>query len=136
MGYEAKGDATTDVVYHLFDKNSKMLEECWINAPYVGMMHDMAATDKWVVFILIPLAGVPVEMLEEGHKHFAYDESKDLTFGILPRRNPKPEDLKWFHYENAFTGHTGNAFDGEDGCIYMDATFFHFNPVSLTFYSI
>ena len=56
MGYEAKGDSTTDVVYYLFDKHGKKLEECWFNAPYVGMMHDMAATDKWIVFILPPLA--------------------------------------------------------------------------------
>ncbi|KAH6699850.1 carotenoid oxygenase [Leptodontidium sp. MPI-SDFR-AT-0119] len=127
MGYEAKGDSTTDVVYYLFDKDGKKLEECWFNAPYVGMMHDMAATDKWIVFILPPLAAVPLDMLEEGHKHFAWDETKPLMFGILPRRNPKQEDVKWFHYDNAFYGHSGNAFDGEDGCIYLDAPLTYMN---------
>jgi len=134
IGYMAKGDGTTDVVYHLFDKNGKKLEECWVNVPYVGMMHDMAATDKWIILILPPLAGVPVEMMEEGHKSFAYDEGKKLMFGLLPRRNPKPEDLKWFYFENAFYGHTGNAFDGEDGCVYIDAPLMYFNAVSLMFY--
>lgn len=38
MGYEAKGDASTDVAYFLFDKNGKKLEECWVQAPYAGMM--------------------------------------------------------------------------------------------------
>ncbi|KAH9208321.1 carotenoid oxygenase [Leptodontidium sp. 2 PMI_412] len=121
MGYQAKGDTTTDVVYYLFDKNGKKLEECWLNAPYVGMMHDMAASDKWIVFCLTPLEVVPLDLLKAGHKHFAWNNEKPLIFGILPRRNPKPEDVRWFENKNAFLGHTGNAFDGEDGCVYLDA---------------
>lgn len=39
VGYEAKGDATTDF---LFGKDGKKLEECWVQAPYAGMMHDIA----------------------------------------------------------------------------------------------
>jgi carotenoid cleavage dioxygenase len=129
MGYEAKGDSTTDVAYFLFDNNGKKLEECWVNAPYGGLMHDMAATDKWIIFMLVHLASVPVEMLEEGHKHFAWDEDKPLVFGILPRRNPKPEDIRWFHNKIAFVGYTGNAFDGEDGCVYLDAPLTYSNKV-------
>ncbi|KAL1848552.1 hypothetical protein Daus18300_013562 [Diaporthe australafricana] len=135
MGYEAKGDLTTDISYFLFDTNGKKLEEFWFNAPYAGMMHDMAATDKYVVFVLTPLAAVPMDLLKQGHKHFAWDEGKPLMFGIVPRRNPKPEDVKWFEYKNAFYGHTGNAFDGPDGCVYLDAPltysnkFWFFPPV-------
>jgi carotenoid cleavage dioxygenase-like enzyme len=130
MGYEAKGDATNDVAYYLFDKNGKKLEECWIKTPYVGMMHDMAASDNWVIFVLIPLETRSVEELEKGEKHFAWSEDKPLTFGILPRRNPKPEDVKWFTYGNAFYGHTGNAFDGDDGCVYLDAPLTYYNKVA------
>lgn len=89
----------------------------------------MSATDKWIVFVLIPLACVPVDLLREGHKHFAWSEDKPLMFGILPRRNPKPEDIRWFNYKNAFYGHTGNAFDGEDGCVYLDAPLTYMNSV-------
>ncbi|KAK1675050.1 carotenoid oxygenase [Colletotrichum godetiae] len=127
MGYEAKGDATNDVAYYLFDKNGKKLEECWIKTPYVGMMHDMAATKNWILFVLIPLETQPVEILQQGSKHFAWAEDKALTFGLLPRRNPKPEDVLWFNFKNAFYGHTGNAFEGEDGCIYLDAPLTHHN---------
>ncbi|POS71000.1 carotenoid oxygenase-1 [Diaporthe helianthi] len=127
MGYEAKGDASRDVAYFLFDKNGRKLEECWFQTPFTGMMHDMAATDKYVIFILTPLTTVPVELLKEGHKHFAWSEDKPLTFGVLPRRNPKPGDIKWFHYKNAFYGHTGNAFDGGDSCIYLDAPLTYHN---------
>lgn len=92
-------------------------------------LSDMAATDKWVIFILTPLACVPLDLLQEGHKHFAWSEDKPLMFGILPRRNPKPEDMRWFKYKNAFYGHTGNAFDGEDGCVYLDAPLTYHNKV-------
>lgn len=90
---------------------------------------DMAATDSSVIFILTPLACVSLDLLQEGHKHFAWAEDKPLTFGILPRQNPKPEDIKWYHYKNAFYGHTGNAFDGDDGCVYLDAPLTYHNKV-------
>jgi carotenoid cleavage dioxygenase-like enzyme len=131
MGYEAKGDATTDIVYYLFDKDGKKLEECWIKAPYAAMMHDMAATEKWIIFTLPPLAVVSREQLEQGHKHFAWSESQPLMFGILPRRNPRPEDVRWFRFRNAFFGHVGNAFDGEDGSVYLDAPLTYGNKVAL-----
>lgn len=129
MGYEARGDSTTDIVYYLFDKNGNKLEECWFHAPFAGMMHDMAATEKWIVFVLPPLTTVPLHLLQEGHHHFAWDEEKPLMLGILPRRNPKPEDVRWFSTRNAFLGHTGNAFDGEDGCVYLDGPVLYTNLV-------
>lgn len=41
FGYEAKGDASTDVAYYLFDKNGKKLEECWFQTPFAGMMQSV-----------------------------------------------------------------------------------------------
>lgn len=136
MGYAAKGEGTPDVAYYLFDKNGKKLEECWFKAPYVGVMHDIAATDKWIIFTLNPLANVPEDLLKAGHKVYGWDETKSLCLGILPRRNPKPEMVKWFEYKNAFLGHTSNAFDGEDGCVYFDAPVTNYNLVRLSFSSI
>ncbi|KAJ5997286.1 hypothetical protein N7522_008946 [Penicillium canescens] len=43
------------------------------------------------------------------------------TFGVLPRRNPKPQDVRWFTtLKNHFFGHLANHFEGKDGCIYLD----------------
>ncbi len=130
MGYEARGDVTNDVAYYLFDKNGKKLEECWFKTPYVGMMHDMAATKNWIIFILPPLEARSLDDIKKGEKHFAWSEKQHLMFGILPRRNPKPEDIRWFQADNAFYGHTGNAFEGDDGCIYLDAPLTYHNKVS------
>lgn len=129
MGYETKGDQTNWVTYYLFDKNGKKLEECWVEAPYAGMMHDMSATDKWIIFALIPLEAASVDELQHGSKHFAWNKNRPLTFGILPRRNATPEAVRWFEYKNAFYGHTGNSFDGDDGCVYLDAPLTYGNLV-------
>lgn len=43
MGYEAKGDMSTDVAYYLFDKHGKKLEECWFQTPFAGMMQSVAS---------------------------------------------------------------------------------------------
>jgi hypothetical protein len=39
-GYEAKGDATTDICFFGFDKNGNKIEECWIKGPYSGITAD------------------------------------------------------------------------------------------------
>jgi carotenoid cleavage dioxygenase-like enzyme len=130
MGYQAKGEGSTDIAYYVFDKDCKKLEECWIKAPYSGMMHDMAFTKNWIIFPMPPLVASSPDDLMNGDKAFAWEDEKPLVFGLLPRRNPKPEDVKWFHFKNAFFGHIGNAFDGEDGCVYLDAPITYGNKVS------
>ena len=35
-GYEAKGDASTDICFYAFDPKGNKIEECWIKAPYTG----------------------------------------------------------------------------------------------------
>ncbi|KAJ0270236.1 hypothetical protein CBS470a_013565 [Colletotrichum nupharicola] len=45
--------------------------------------------------------------------------------GVLPRRGPKPEDVRWFtSLKNHYWGHVSNHFEGDDSCIYID-TFLH-----------
>lgn len=72
------------------------------------------------MFHVIPL-NCSLERLKRGGKHFAWDDSLPLYFGILPRYNPRPEDIKWFHYKNAYIAHIGNAYTAADGVIYYDS---------------
>lgn len=55
----------TDIVYYLFDKSGKKLDECWLKAPYPAMI-DMAATEKWIIFTLPLLAVVPLDKVQAG----------------------------------------------------------------------
>ncbi|CZR60251.1 related to lignostilbene dioxygenase [Phialocephala subalpina] len=119
IGYEARGDGSPTIAYHVFDKNGKKTEECWFDAPFAGMTHDMGVTENWVVIIIAPLVCVSAEKQKEGYQHFAWDENTPVTFGLLPRRSPKPEDVKWFIYKSVYIVHCGNSFE-EDGCVYID----------------
>ena len=54
FGYESKGLCTKDVKYTLFDKHGNKIEDFGFEAPYCGMMHDVAFTDNYVVFQIYP----------------------------------------------------------------------------------
>ncbi|EEU36436.1 uncharacterized protein NECHADRAFT_81183 [Fusarium vanettenii 77-13-4] len=122
FGMEASGLGSNELAYYRFDKEGKLLDECWIKTPVVSWTHDMAATDNYVVFGMTPHQFDLDYMKEENGTHFRRNPFLPNHFGVLPRRNPKPEDARWFtSLKNHYWGHVCNHFDGEDGCIYIDA---------------
>jgi carotenoid cleavage dioxygenase-like enzyme len=38
-GYEARGDASTDICFFGYAKDGKKIEECWVRAPFAGAFH-------------------------------------------------------------------------------------------------
>ena len=100
-----------------------------------GMMHDCIITENWVVLALLPLC-VSQDRLHRGGKHFAWDNDLPMMFGVLPRRNCKTKDVRWYpHVPNTFVGHFGNAFDIDKDVFCIDTpiengnTFGAFFPV-------
>lgn len=101
-GYEAGGDghdASCDIVVYTIDKDGKKTEECWYKAPFCGMIHDCAITANYLVLPLTPIK-VNHERLKRGGNHFAWDPEEDQWYGIVPRRNGKPEDIVWLRADN------------------------------------
>ncbi|KAF4423104.1 Carotenoid 910(9 10)-cleavage dioxygenase [Fusarium acutatum] len=128
MGYsmEACGMGSNDLVYYRFDRHGKKVDECWVKTPDVTWTHDMVATEKlaspWVIFHMSNYQIDLNYMKNENGTHFRLNRFLPNRFGVLPRRNPKPEDVRWFDsMKNHTWGHFSNGFDGEDGCIYLDA---------------
>jgi carotenoid cleavage dioxygenase-like enzyme len=117
FGYEAKGDATPDIVYYEIDPNGRMKRETWIVAPYAAMIHDFAVTEHYVIFPLMPLT-VDLQRMKNGGRHFQWQPGLDQLFGVL-RRDGDGSDVRWFKAPNGFQGHTLNAFD-DRGRIYID----------------
>jgi len=136
-GYEAKGDASTDICFYAFDPKGNKIEECWIKAPYAGtfplsycplsfltfvagMIHDCAISKNWIIFILLPLY-VSLDRLKKGGKHFMWDSDLPMCLGLLPRHNPKSDDIRWYPYTpESFIGHIGNAFDVDEWNVNLD----------------
>ncbi|KAH7204789.1 retinal pigment epithelial membrane protein-domain-containing protein [Fusarium oxysporum] len=119
---EASGMGSNDLAYYRFDKHGKKVDECWVKTPDVTWTHDMVATENWVIFHMSNYQFDLDYMKKENGTHFRMNRFLPNRFGVLPRRNPKPEDVRWFDsLKNHTWGHFSNGFEGQDGCIYLDA---------------
>lgn len=117
FGYAARGETTPDIAYYEADIDGKIVSERWIKAPYSSMVHDFAVTENHVVFPIVPLIS-DLQRLKDGYPHFAWDPSKPVYLGVLPRRDPDAP-VRWFVGEPRFASHTMNAFE-EGGRIHID----------------
>jgi carotenoid cleavage dioxygenase-like enzyme len=117
FGYEARGEATPDIVYYEIDSSGRKKRETWIVAPYAAMIHDFAVTENYVIFPLMPLTS-DLDRMKNGGRHFEWQPGLDQLFGVL-RRDGDGRDVRWFMAPNGFQGHTLNAFD-DRGRIFID----------------
>ncbi|HXU21559.1 MAG TPA: carotenoid oxygenase family protein, partial [Verrucomicrobiae bacterium] len=116
-GYEAKGLDTNDV--YVFSANAKghITWETWLKVPYVGMIHDFAVSQKYIAFLVIPMA-TNVARMKEGQVHFAWDSTLPTWFGVL-ERGGDGKDVRWFKGPERCATHVMGAFsDGNK--IYVD----------------
>jgi carotenoid cleavage dioxygenase len=51
-GYQAKGDLSDDIAIYTMNPKGEITKEWWIKSPYIGIIHDIAITQK---HILIPV---------------------------------------------------------------------------------
>ncbi|CAI4212771.1 unnamed protein product [Parascedosporium putredinis] len=119
FGYEAKGDGTPDVCYYQIRPDGKLVEEVWLVAPVVGMIHDFAVTKNWVIFPIIPQI-CDIERLKRGGEHWQWSPETPFYVGVLPRKRARSGDVKWFQYRNSFPGHTANAYEDDSGALIVD----------------
>lgn len=135
ISYEPEGPPNNDMMYYMFDQNGRKLEEFKLEAPYFGMTHDIAFTEKWVIAVVTPNLISDEEKLKRGHQFYEWNDDAPLAFGLIPRRNPTPDKVKWYLYKNAYGIHTGNAFDADDGSVILDIPVADSNRVSLSYHS-
>jgi carotenoid cleavage dioxygenase-like enzyme len=110
FGFAAKGLFTRDVAYYEIDPSGRITHEVWFEAPYHCMLHDFGVTQDYAVFPIIPVCGVGVEALKAGRPHYAWDPTKDIYLGVLPRGGAASA-LRWFRAPNQFCSHVMNAFN-------------------------
>ena len=110
FGYAAKGLCSRDVAYYEISPDGRISHEVWFEVPYYCMLHDFGVTQDYAIFPIIPVCGVGVEALRRGEPHYAWDPTKDIHLGVLPRGG-KASDLRWFRAPNQFCSHVMNAFN-------------------------
>jgi carotenoid cleavage dioxygenase-like enzyme len=102
FAYEAGGngnDGSRQIAVWTIDANGIKTEEAWYEAPFCGMIHDCGISKNYVVLPMTPLKCNP-DRLQKGGNHWAWDPKEDQWYGIVPRRNGKPEDIIWFRSDN------------------------------------
>ncbi len=117
-GYQAKGDLSNDVAVYTVNKHGVVTNEVWFKTPYVGIMHDMALTQN---YILIPLIARTTSeaRLKSGEPMWEWNGNLPTMVAVLPR-NGAAKDVRWFKGPARNTLHFLNATDHPDGTITME----------------
>jgi carotenoid cleavage dioxygenase len=120
FGYEAKGLLTRDIAYNIAGPDGRITHEAWVQAPYVGFMHDFIVSDDYVIFPVFPCTA-DLARLQAGGKHWRWDPKRDTYLGVMPR-NGTAADLRWFTGPPRYGYHFFNASnDGTtvtmEGCL-------------------
>jgi carotenoid cleavage dioxygenase len=84
----------------------------WLKAPYAGIMHDIAVTERHLLLPVVPMT-TSRERLEAGEPMWAWDPSLPTMVGVFPR-DGEARDVRWFRGPARLTLHFLNAVsDGE-----------------------
>jgi carotenoid cleavage dioxygenase-like enzyme len=126
FSYQAKGDATTDVVFYVVDRHGKIAHELWFNAPWAPMVHDFAVTETHVVIPFFPLS-TDLDVIKKGGPFYQWHPERETMVAVFPRRG-KTEDVRWFRGPATSAGHMLNAtMEGAklhlDLCLYQGNCF-------------
>lgn len=124
-GYEAAGDLSNDVFVYWVDKSGHVSREVRFKAPIVSMMHDIAVSEKHIVFNTCGFV-TSEELLKAGKVHWAWDYNAPTYIGILPR-DGEAKDIRWFKGPQSAAIHFLNAIT-KDNKVIVDAPISDGNP--------
>jgi carotenoid cleavage dioxygenase-like enzyme len=117
-GYQAKGDLSDDIAIYTVDPHGRIVKEVWLKAPYVGIIHDIAITQKHIVIPVISRV-TSLERLKSGEPMWMWDASYPTMVGILPR-DGEARDVRWFKGPARNTLHFLNASDQANNKVAME----------------
>lgn len=129
-GNEADGLASDALWIYRVGRDGLVKQEVRTRVPYVSMMHDMALSQKHMIF---PFGGYVTseERLRNGNIHWGWDKAQPSYIGVLPR-DGEAKDMRWFKGPLRCMMHTFNAHDEGDKVVlyapFHDTNFFPFFP--------
>jgi carotenoid cleavage dioxygenase len=108
-GYQAKGDLTDDIAVYTINPQGEVVKEVWLKSPYLGIIHDIAITQKHVLIPVIART-TSLERLKSGEPMWEWNGSLPTMVGVLPR-NGEAKDVRWYKGPARNTLHFLNATD-------------------------
>ena len=108
-GYQAKGDLTDDIAVYMMNPKGQITREVWLKAPYVGIIHDIAITQKYVIIPVIARV-TSLARLQSGEPMWEWNGDFPTMVGVLSR-DGEAKDVRWFKGPARNTLHFLNAAD-------------------------
>src|SRR5262245_7127097 len=108
-GYQARGDLSDDIAVYTINPQGAVVKEVWLKAPYVGIIHDIAITQKHVLIPVIARV-TSLERLKSGEPMWEWNGSYPTMVGVLPR-DGDGKDVRWYKGPARNTLHFLNATD-------------------------
>ena len=108
-GYQAKGDLSNDIAVYTMNPKGEITKEVWLKSPYLGIIHDIAITQKYVIIPVIART-TSLERLKSGEPMWEWKGDLPTYVGVLPR-NGEAKDVRWYKGPSRNTLHFLNATD-------------------------
>jgi carotenoid cleavage dioxygenase-like enzyme len=99
------------VTYHRFDADGTLAQSVEVPVRGATMMHDFALTERYVVFLDLPVVFDPT-LAGTGAMPYRWDEHYGARLGVLHRDDPTRAPV-WFEIEPCYVFHVLNAYDDE-----------------------
>jgi len=108
-GYQAKGDLSDDIAVYTMNPKGEIIKEVWLKSPYLGIIHDIAITQKYVLIPVIART-TSLERLKSGEPMWEWNGNLPTMVGVLPRHG-EAKDVRWYKGPARNTLHFLNATD-------------------------
>lgn len=119
FGYSAKGFGSRDIyVYQADAKTGQIKWDAWVQAPYLGMIHDFVVSENYIIFLQVPLAFNEAN-IKKGGVIWAWDSTLPTYLGVM-RRDGDGKDLRWLEGEQTMCTHTMGVREDKDGKLTLD----------------
>ncbi|MCP5144572.1 MAG: carotenoid oxygenase family protein [Gammaproteobacteria bacterium] len=113
FGYEASGLLSEDIeVFTADPKTGNVTWSAWIKAPYACMIHDFAATERHIAFLITPMTSSR-QVIDARGPHFGWDSTLPSWLGVM-RRGGDGKDIRWFRGPGEMATHTMGAWSDGD----------------------
>ncbi len=103
--------------YMVFDPSGQRVVNQEVDMASPSMMHDMAITQRWSVFIDVSVS-IDFALFEQGFRiPIRWYDDRPSRIGLVPRAGGA---ATWIEIEPCFVLHVVNAYDEDDGTVVLD----------------
>jgi len=125
FGYEAEGHGSDVISMFEITPEGDIPWTAKIRVPYIGLLHDFAVTEHFIVFYVIPLEFDQAQM-DRGGIHWAWNGNRPTFFGFV-RRGGDGSDVQWIEGPTRSATHVMGAFSDSEQ-LYVDVEMSQGNP--------